>query len=204
MVRAMDGGAALAELLGEVTALVAGTGLGRSAWSRELFAACLDAPGPMVLDADGLNLLARTEREANGPDLPRGRWILTPHPAEAGRLLECSAAEVQSDRVGSAQRLAARFDAVVVLKGCGTVVADPQGRYAICPLGNPGMATAGTGDVLSGVIGALLAQGLTAWDAATAGVVAHAAAGDRAAAERGERGLLASDITHWLPAVLNP
>jgi len=201
MVRAMDGGAALAELLAEVDAVVTGTGLGRSAWSRELFAACLAAPGPMVLDADGLNLLSRQD---NGPELPRGRWILTPHPAEAGRLLGCGAGEVQGDRVGAAQRLAARFDAVVVLKGCGTVVADPQGRYAICPLGNPGMATAGTGDVLSGVIGALLAQGLDAWDAATAGVVAHAAAGDRAAAEWGERGLLASDITRRLPAVLNP
>jgi NAD(P)H-hydrate epimerase len=93
---------------------------------------------------------------------------------------------------------------VVVLKGCGTVVADPDGRYAICPLGNPGMATAGTGDVLSGVIGALLAQGLDCWAAATAGVVAHARAGDLAAAELGERGMLASDITRRLPAVLNP
>jgi NAD(P)H-hydrate epimerase len=119
---------------------------------------------------------------------------------------------VQGDRVTAAQELAQRFDAVVVLKGCGTVVAAADGRYAICPLGNPGMATAGSGDVLSGVIGGLLAQGLAqgsargldCWDAATTGVVAHAWAGDLAAAAIGERGLLASDITRHLPAVLNP
>jgi NAD(P)H-hydrate repair Nnr-like enzyme with NAD(P)H-hydrate dehydratase domain len=106
--------------------------------------------------------------------------------------------------IGKLRKALANCDAVVVLKGCGTVVADPAGRYAICPLGNPGMATAGTGDVLTGVIGALLAQGLDCWDAACAGVVAHARAGDLAAAAIGERGLLASDITRQLPAVLNP
>jgi NAD(P)H-hydrate epimerase len=208
MVRGMDSAAALTGLLARVDALVAGTGLGRSGWSRELFTACLGSPKPLVLDADGLNLLAEMAPSLQGPDsdlnLPLGRWILTPHPAEAGRLLDRSAAAVQGDRVTAAQELAARYQAVVVLKGCGTVVADADGRYAICPLGNPGMATAGTGDVLSGVIGALLAQGLDYWAAATTGVVAHARAGDLAAAEHGERGLLASDITRQLPAVLNP
>jgi len=92
----------------------------------------------------------------------------------------------------------------VVLKGCGTVVADASGRYAICPLGNPGMATAGTGDVLAGVIGALVAQGLDLWQASVCGVVAHAAAGDLAAASIGERGMIASDIIEHLPGVLNP
>ena len=222
MVRGMDSGAALTDLMERVDAVVAGTGLGRSGWSRELFSACLASPAPLVLDADGLNLLAELgpALPKSGPPgpglpesgLPRGRWILTPHPAEAGRLLGRSAAAVQGDRVAAAQELAQRFDAVVVLKGCGTVVAAADGRYAICPLGNPGMATAGTGDVLSGVIGGILAQrlaqgvaqGLDCWDAATTGVVAHALAGDLAAADIGERGLLASDITHRLPAVLNP
>lgn len=204
MVRGMDSGAALAELMARVDAVVAGTGLGRSGWSRELFAACLASPAPLVLDADGLNLLAELSPSLPESGLPRGRWILTPHPAEAGRLLGRSAVAVQGDRVTAAQELAQRCDAVVVLKGCGTVVAAADGRYAICPLGNPGMATAGTGDVLSGVIGAMLAQGLDCWDAATTGVVAHARAGDLAAAAIGERGLLASDITHRLPAVLNP
>lgn len=203
MVRGWDGDAVLAEWIGAADALVAGTGLGRSEWSIAAFAGCMGAGVPTVLDADALNLLA--ERFApGGQGFPRGRWILTPHPGEAGCLLGCSAAEVQRDRVAAAQALAAQYSAVVVLKGCGTVVADPAGRYAICPLGNPGMATAGTGDVLAGVIGGLLAQGLGVWDAACAGVVAHAAAGDLAATGQGERGLLASDITRRLPAVLNP
>jgi NAD(P)H-hydrate epimerase len=204
MVRGMDNGTQLAALLKEVDALVTGTGLGRSEWSRSMFDSCMAAPVPVVLDADGLNLLAQRPPEVEQAALPRGRWIMTPHPAEAGRLLGCSAAEVQRDRVAAAQHLAQRFEAVVVLKGCGTVIAGPAGRYAICPLGNPGMATAGTGDVLSGVIGAMLAQGLDCWEAAQAGVVAHARAGDLAAGRHGERGLLASDITRMLPAVLNP
>jgi NAD(P)H-hydrate epimerase len=208
MVRGMDRSESLAGLLARVDALVAGPGLGRSGWSRELFTACLGSPAPLVLDADGLNLLAELAPTLQDPDadlnLPLRRWVLTPHPAEAGRLLDRSAAAVQGDRVTAAQELAARYQAVVVLKGCGTVVADADGRYAICPLGNPGMATAGTGDVLSGIVGALLAQGLDCWAAATTGVVAHAWAGDLAAAERGERGLLASDISRKLPAVLNP
>ena len=119
-------------------------------------------------------------------------------------MLECSSQEIQSDRVGAALRLARRYEAVVALKGCGTVIAEPLGRYAICPFGNPGMASAGTGDVLAGVIGAMVAQGLDLWGAALAGVLAHALAGDLAAAQSGERGMLASDITAHLPAVLNP
>jgi len=204
MVRGLDGGPELEALLEDCDALATGTGLGHSAWSQEMLTACLQAPLPMVVDADGLNLLAERLAAGDRGDLPAGRWVLTPHPAEAGRLLDCSTARIQQDRVSSAQRLAQHCSAVVVLKGCGTVIADPQGRYAICPLGNPGMATAGTGDVLTGVIGALLAQGLDCWEAACAGVVAHARAGDLAAAAIGERGLMASDITRQLPAVLNP
>jgi len=204
MVRGLDGGPEFEALLEDCDALATGTGLGHSAWSQEMLTACLRAPLPMVVDADGLNLLAERLAAGDRSDLPAGRWVLTPHPAEAGRLLDCPTARIQQDRVGSAQRLAQHCNTVVVLKGCGTVIADPRGRYAICPLGNPGMATAGTGDVLTGVIGALLAQGLDCWDAACAGVVAHARAGDLAAAATGERGLLASDITRQLPAVLNP
>jgi NAD(P)H-hydrate epimerase len=184
--------------------VVAGTGLGQDSWSEELFGACLQTPAPLVLDADGLNLLASQFPDGTDRDLPPGNRILTPHPAEAGRLLGLEASEVQQDRVTRAQQLAQRHDAVVVLKGCGTVIADASGRYAICPLGNPGMASAGSGDVLAGVIAALLAQGLGLWDAAATGVVAHAQAGDLAAGLLGERGLLASDITRQLPTVLNP
>ena len=131
----------------------------------------------------------------------RGNWILTPHPAEAARLLGCSVSEVQQDRVGSAQKIAENYAAFVVLKGCGTVVASPAGDYAICPLGNPGMATAGSGDVLTGIIAALWGQGLSGFEAAMTGVLAHAAAGDHAANLTGEMALMAGDITDHLPSV---
>jgi hydroxyethylthiazole kinase-like uncharacterized protein yjeF len=202
MVRGVEQAQQIQELLGQVDVLVTGTGLGQTSWSDDMLQACLKATVPVVIDADGLNLLARLSLEAAA--LPRNNWILTPHPAEAGRLLACSSREIQSDRVGAALRLAERYDAVIALKGCGTVIAAPQGRYAICPFGNPGMASAGTGDVLAGVIGAMVAQGLDLWQAALAGVLAHALAGDLAAAQTGERGMLASDIMAHLPTVLNP
>jgi NAD(P)H-hydrate epimerase len=204
MVRGVRRGKQLQVLLQQVNVIVIGTGLGQTSWSEDLFRTCMKTSVPIVLDADGLNILARLYPEMGNKALPRGNWILTPHPAEAGRLLGCGPGEVQKDRVGIAQKLSERYDAVVVLKGCGTVVADQTGRYAICPLGNPGMASAGTGDVLAGVIGAMVAQHLDLWSSATTGVVAHAQAGDLAAMEIGQRGLLASDITDRLPAVLNP
>jgi NAD(P)H-hydrate epimerase len=205
MVRGVRRGKQLQTLLGQVNVVVIGTGLGQTSWSENLFKTCMKTDLPIVLDADGLNILARLHPQmGQSKVLPRGHWILTPHPAEAGRLLGCGAGEVQQDRVGVAIKLAKRFDATIVLKGCGTVIADATGRYAICPLGNPGMASAGTGDVLAGVIAALVAQRLDLWAAATIGVVAHARAGDLAAGDMGERGLIASDIIARLPAVLNP
>jgi NAD(P)H-hydrate epimerase len=199
MVRAVEHPKELDDLLDQVNVIVTGTGLGRTDWSRLMLKACLDASKPLVIDADGLNLLAE---EFSGLELPPS--ILTPHPAEAGRLLGCSARDVQADRVESARELAKQIGAIVTLKGCGTVIAGPSGRYAICPYGNPGMATAGSGDVLAGVIGAMVAQGLDLWDASVCGVLAHALAGDRAASGMGERGLIATDITSHLPHVLNP
>jgi NAD(P)H-hydrate epimerase len=205
MVRGVSRGKQLLTLLGQVDVIVLGTGLGQTSWSEDLFMTCMQTSVPIVLDADGLNILSRLHPEmGRRGGLPRGNWIITPHPAEAGRLLGCEPGDVQQDRVEVAQQMAERFDAVVALKGCGSVIADKEGNYAICPLGNPGMATAGTGDVLAGVIGAMVAQKLNLWDAACAGVVAHAWAGDRAAAAVGERGMIASDITDQLPAVLNP
>ena len=150
----------------------------------------------MVVDADGLNLLAE-----QGRAITRGNWILTPHPAEAARLLHCKTADIQQDRVTSAQAIARGYNAVVALKGCGTVIAGPDGEYAICPLGNPGMATAGSGDVLTGIIAALLGQGLSCQEAAIAGVVAHAEAGDLAAQSLGEMSLIAGDIIDQLSGV---
>jgi NAD(P)H-hydrate epimerase len=206
MVRPAESEAQLAELLEAANVFVIGTGLGRTAWSERVMDACVGLGRPLVLDADALNILADRGVPVGAAfgeaavDLP----VLTPHPAEAARLLGSDAAAVQGDRVACAQELAGKQQAVVVLKGCGSVVAAPDGRYAICALGNPGMATAGSGDVLAGVVGALLAQGLDSWRAACGAVVAHAAAGDRAAARIGERGLMASDITRSLPYVLNP
>jgi len=204
MVRGIERPEQLQDLLQQVDVVVAGTGMGQDSWARELLLACLKSKVSVVLDADGLNILAGLFTQMAVEDIPRDNWILTPHPAEAGRLLGIEAGEVQADRVTAAQQLAQRYDAVIVLKGCGTVIAGQNGCYAICPLGNPGMASAGSGDVLAGVITALVAQGLSLWEAAATGVVAHARAGDVAAGRVGERGLLASDITRQLPTVMNP
>lgn len=204
MVKGADSAEDIKSLLGRVDAVVTGTGSGQGDWSEQMLRAGLRSAAPVVVDADGLNILARLFAELKDDDWPAQRWILTPHPAEAGRLLGCTAGEVQADRVTAALELAKRFQAVVALKGCGTVVADFNQRYAICRFGNPGMASAGSGDVLAGVIGAMVAQKLDPWEAAVAGVLAHALAGDLAARELGERGMLASDISSRLPRVLNP
>jgi NAD(P)H-hydrate epimerase len=195
MVRAVKGKEDLLPFFDGQHVLAAGPGLGSAAWSQELFRACLEAPAPLVVDADGLNLLAGYDH------VRRDDWILTPHPAEAARLLRCKVADIQRDRVGAAQNIASRYDASVVLKGCGSVVAAPSGEYGICPLGNPGMATAGSGDVLTGIIAALLCQGLSCFDAAQAGTLAHAWAGDLAAAELGQLAMIAGDITAQLSSV---
>lgn len=186
----------LEPLLTRATVLAIGPGLGQDDWGKSLWHAALDARKPTVLDADGLNLLAQVSREL--PD----RIVLTPHPGEAARLLGCSIAEVQANRFSAVRALAQKYRAVVVLKGAGSLIADPDGRIAVCPWGNPGMANGGMGDVLTGVIAGLLAQGLDAWDAACLGVGLHARAGDLAA-RAGERGLLASDLFPYLRALVN-
>ncbi|MCW5568498.1 MAG: NAD(P)H-hydrate dehydratase, partial [Dokdonella sp.] len=184
MARGVECPQALAPMLERASVVALGPGLGQGAWSHALWDTTLRSARAAVIDADALNLLARTPI-----DLPAST-VLTPHPGEAGRLLGSDAASVQRDRFAAARELARRCARVVVLKGAGSLVAAPEGRIAVCPFGNPGMATAGMGDVLSGVIAALLAQGLDAWEAACAGVVAHALAGD-AAAGSSPRGLVA-------------
>ncbi len=187
MARGVDAAAELAPLLARAKVVAIGPGLGQGAWSRALFDAALASGNAMLIDADALNLLAQTPRALAIP------VVLTPHPGEAARLLGCDIATVQRDRFTAVRAIATRYCAVVVLKGAGSLVADPQGRVALCRWGNPGMSTAGMGDVLSGVIAALLAQGLGAWDAARLGVALHARAGDLAAGDA-PRGLLASDL----------
>lgn len=187
MAHGVDGPQALQPLLDRTGTLVLGPGLGQSAWSHALWLTAVDARKPLVLDADGLNLLAKEPRRFTAPA------VLTPHPGEAARLLGRSVEAVERDRFAAVRELAARFDAVVVLKGAGSLVADPNGRLDVCPWGNPGMASGGMGDLLTGIVAGLFAQGCDAWQAARLGVGLHARAGDLAACE-GERGLLASDL----------
>jgi ADP-dependent NAD(P)H-hydrate dehydratase / NAD(P)H-hydrate epimerase len=183
--RAVDSAGDLGALLDLADGVVVGPGLGTSAWARQLWRRVLETELPLVVDADGLNLLAEAP-------VARGRWVLTPHPAEAARLLGVGTHEVQHDRLAAVRELAARYDAVAVLKGACSLVATPAG-VAVCDRGNPGMATAGMGDVLAGVLGALVVQTRDLAGSARAGVLLHALAGDDAARD-GERGTLAGDL----------
>jgi NAD(P)H-hydrate epimerase len=181
-----------------------GPGLGRSAGVVELVAQLYrDIPRPMVVDADGLNALAKAlERNPRAFDQPAGPRVLTPHPGEFARL---AGAPVKGSAAERAERVAALCQrdgsgrTIVVLKGHETVVGD-AGRYAVNSTGNPGMATGGSGDCLTGVIAALLGQGLEPWDAARLGVHLHGLAGNFAAAELGQVSLVASDLIDYLPA----
>jgi NAD(P)H-hydrate epimerase len=173
-----ENGDTLDALVARADVIALGPGLGTSGWSRSVWKRLLQCDLPVVLDADGLNLLVDDGFE-------RENWILTPHPGEAGRLLQVSTADVQRDRFAAVRELAKRYRAVVVLKGAGSLVADPAGQVALCPFGNPAMATAGMGDALTGIIASLVGQGDQSngllFGAACAGVVVHALAGDRAA-----------------------
>jgi NAD(P)H-hydrate epimerase len=190
----------LKPLMARATAVVLGPGLGQSTWSQQIFAAVTDSNMPMVLDADGLNLLAANPMQ-------RSNWVLTPHPGEAGRLLGVSTDDIQSDRLGAAEAIARQFGGVCVLKGSGTVVAHNNpldvdkhdSTISICDAGSAAMASGGMGDVLAGVIGALLAQGMELQRAAELGVAWHAAASDRLSGQGVAAGQLASDLIEQLP-----
>lgn len=195
MVHGVETVAQLAALLEKTDVLVVGPGLGQSEWSELLFNAAIDSQKPMVVDADGLNLLAKLPRT-------KANWILTPHPGEASRLLNCSSAKIQQDRFAAALLMQAKFGGIVVLKGAGTLIASEH-QLAISSTGNPGMASGGMGDVLAGVIAGLLAQNLSFQDAAQQGVYNHGLAADFAAEKDGERGLLASDLMPYLRQLVN-
>jgi ADP-dependent NAD(P)H-hydrate dehydratase len=189
--------AGLLELARGNDVVAVGPGLGRSPAITNLVTALLgEGKRPLVLDADGLNSLqGRTER-VSGRVIPP---VLTPHPGEFARLLGCDIPTVQADREGQAQRFAAQHGLVLVLKGHASVVTDGQ-RLFVNSTGNPGMATGGSGDVLTGVIAALLGQGLEPFEAAQLGVHVHGMAGDRARDAHGEVGLIATDLLDYLPA----
>ena len=190
----------IVELLPRMDAIALGPGVGLDGETRAAVQALVrDAARPMVVDADALTALAGRLEVCRDAPAPR---LLTPHPGEAARLLACAIAEVQADRIATARRLAAESGAVVALKGARTVVASPDGQVTVNPTGNPGMATGGTGDVLTGVAGGLLAQGLAPAAALGAAVYLHGLAGDLAAETRGEAGLVAGDVADAVPAAI--
>jgi len=186
----------LATALERATVLAVGPGLGRSEWARALLSAALESGRSAVVDADALNLIAESPGCSD-------RWVLTPHPGEAARLLGMSTEEVQADRLAALRALQGRYGGTVVLKGSGSLVLSPGELPRLCDRGNPGMATAGMGDVLTGVIAGIAAQCGDLAAAARAGVFVHAQAGDLAA-RRGERGLLAGEVLEQVRACVNP
>ncbi len=194
MWRGVENSADLQPLLQRATVVAIGPGLGQDGWAQQLLDAVIESKLPLVMDADALNFLAQEPLRGEG-------WILTPHPGEAGRLLHCSAADINHDRFNAVNQLAQQYGGVVVLKGAGTLIA-ADGEVAVCCGGNPGMATAGMGDVLTGVIAGLLAQGLSLKQAAQCGVALHAAAADKVAIE-GERGMMAGDLITCLRTLVN-
>jgi len=196
MCRGVTSGDELTALIAHADVIALGPGLGQDEWARAMFNAALATDRRAVIDADALNLLAQSPRT-------NSRWILTPHPGEAARLLGKTAADIQRDRLGAAREIAARYRGTVVLKGAGTLVVSDEGLPAICDRGNPGMASPGMGDVLTGVIAGIVAQSADLTAAARVGVLVHALAGDMAA-RRGERGLLATDLFAHLPTCVNP
>jgi NAD(P)H-hydrate epimerase len=183
-------------LIAAANVIAVGPGLGRSGWGDALWRRAIESDRLLVVDADGLNRLA-------ADNIQRDNWILTPHPGEAARLLHCETSEVIADRVGAAHKLAERYQAIVVLKGAGSLIAAPDDLW-LCTQGNPGMATGGMGDLLTGVIAGFVAQKLDPGAAAVYGVYVHALAGDEVAAQNGERGMLPTDLYASLRRQANP
>ncbi|MCC6172296.1 MAG: NAD(P)H-hydrate dehydratase [Gammaproteobacteria bacterium] len=196
IVHALDDPRGVEEHLVRADVIAIGPGLGRSAWAHEVFARVIEAPRPLIVDADALNLLAEQQLAA------RANWVLTPHPGEAGRLLGVDTAAIQSDRLGALEALVGRYGGIVVLKGAGTLVGGAGRVAAICERGNPGMAAPGMGDVLTGAIAGIVAQVGEPWRATRVGVLVHAMAGD-AEARNGERGVLASEVAQEIRTWVN-
>ena len=184
--------------------LVLGPGLGHSGTARQCLADALRKPLPVLIDADGLNLLARDSELQTLLKQRPASTLLTPHPGEAGRLLGLDSQTVQAERTGSARQLAIRFGCNIVLKGAGSLVATPDGQLWRNTTGNPGLASAGMGDVLAGMIAALVAQGLTLERAAIYAINLHGAAADKLVAEgQGPVGLSASEVAQAARGLLN-
>lgn len=187
----------ITDLLDSADVIVVGPGLGQGAWGQAMLQAAIATDKPLVVDADALNLLA-----SRWPQVRRANWILTPHPGEAARLLGSDPGRVQKDRLAAVTQLQRERGGCVVLKGAGSLIAG-EAEVDVCPYGNPGMASGGMGDTLSGLLGALLAQRLPLEEAARLGVLLHALAADSAAQADGERGLLASDLACYARRLAN-
>ena len=200
MVKGVVSGQELEPLLTRPDVLVVGPGLGRSPWSEQMLQQAVKSGLPMVLDADALNLLA--EGRVIPPGVT-GNWILTPHPAEAARLLGITTAEVQADRFTAIRELKIKYSAQVILKGAGSLITGIDDEILVMTDGNPGMATGGMGDVLSGILGGLLAQGLSPADAIALGSVLHASAADKAVETKGQMSLMATDLLPCLSVFLS-
>lgn len=185
----------LAPLIERADVIVLGPGLGQTSWSKTMWKAAMEADLPKVVDADALNILANENRREDN-------WVLTPHPGEAARLIEKTLQDVQNNRMSAVKELHRRYGGVSVLKGAGSLVLSPNSLPALCDKGNAGMASAGMGDVLSGVIGGLIAQGVPIGDAAKLGVQMHALAGDMATKD-GERGMVATDLIPCIRKLAN-
>ncbi|MFT4995111.1 MAG: hydroxyethylthiazole kinase-like uncharacterized protein yjeF [Paraglaciecola sp.] len=184
------------------TCLAIGPGLGQNEWGQALFTSMVEHlrwhPKPLIIDADGLNLLAKSEQQIlNSPAL-----VITPHAGEAARLLACSIEDIEHNRYGAAIEMANKYQACCVLKGPGTIISDGSQSF-VCSDGNPGMASGGMGDVLTGIVAALLAQNLSALHAAIYGVCLHSAAADKLAAQYGQRGMLATDLFEIVRKLVN-
>ncbi len=187
-------------LLQRASVVAIGPGLGRSPWSEQLLQQVLATELPLVIDADALNILSEL---AVKQSIQRQNWVLTPHPGEASRLLGQSTAAIQNDRFGSVRALQQRYGGAALLKGAGTLICDAEATIGVCAYGNPGMASGGMGDVLTGVIAALLAQHLSPGEAARLGACLHAYSADLAAAAEGQVGLAATDLLPYLRASIN-
>lgn len=187
---------ALQQLAAAADVIAIGPGLGQDAWAREMLAAVRDMRQPLVVDADALRLLATDPQS-------RTDWILTPHPGEAGALLGSDSRTVQQDRFAAAARMQRQYGGAVILKGCGTLAADDAGGMGVAAESHPGMATAGIGDVLTGVLASLLGQGFGLAQAARMGVCLHAAAAVQAG-RQGRHGMLAGDLLPHLRALAEP
>ena len=191
-------------MLSKATVIVIGMGLGQTAWSEKMLLAALNSGKPLVIDADALNLLSsKFLYVINSSTFNANTHIFTPHPGEAARMLRSTSAEIQSDRVLSVKALQKKWGGNMLLKGSGSLICSDNGAVSLCPYGNPGMASGGMGDVLSGIIGGLMAQGLKPDYSLKLAVCLHAKAADINSKHFGERGLIASDLIPVARKLLN-